>query len=192
MCEYEQKKEREETRTKSTNLILNDRINNYTKEWKFRCTCCGWFFPLFKFFEHVHLEQQAYFSVFHSDHVLCNQMYIDVRWHNDVVSRIDHHNGNQNLREKEFVKRLKMKKCESYQLVRVSYCMYPMNNDYVFSFLYSLEMLLEIETGKNSNDESYSENVRFGYLVKKFRLDWNHSLKMLRIVLVLIQHEELN
>ena len=95
-----------ETRTKSTNLILNDIINNYTKNENFAARMRLF---SFRFFEHVHLEQQACFYVFHSDHVLCNRMYIDVRWHIDAKSSIDHHNDNQSLtnKKKDIIPRIK-------------------------------------------------------------------------------------
>ena len=58
------------------------------------CFC----FCLFsKFFEHVQLVRQAYFYVFHFDHVLYSQMYNYVHLHNDAMNRIDHRNDNRNL-----------------------------------------------------------------------------------------------
>jgi len=58
-----------------------------------------------RFYEHVRLERLAYSYEFRFDRVLCNQMYIYVHWHNDVMNSIDHRNGNQNLRktQKSFV-----------------------------------------------------------------------------------------
>ncbi len=56
---------------------------------------------LFKFFGHVQLVQQAYFYEFHFDRVLYNQMCNCVHLHNDVMDRIDRHNGNQSLLKKK-------------------------------------------------------------------------------------------
>lgn len=57
----------------------------------------------FRSFEHARLERRACFSGFRSGRVLCNRMCNGVRWRNDAGSRIDHHNGNQNLREEEIL-----------------------------------------------------------------------------------------
>ncbi len=83
--------ESERRQTKKRNTLSLSEINNkYTNVlW-----CLDWF----KFFGHVQLVQQAYFYEFHFDHVLYNQMCNYVHLHNDVMDRIDRHNGNQSLK----------------------------------------------------------------------------------------------